>query len=450
MLPGLLLAAVVGACGGREPVSFLVVVLDTTRADRLSCYGYGKPTTPAIDALAQRGARFEAAFAQSSLTPVSAATILSGANPYRHGVRSLFVVGEGKLSEAVASWPELCRASGRRTAAFVSARPMGAHYGLSRGFETYDDDFSETRARYALEGFADAPQRPGDETVDRALEWLAGRAGEPFALLVHLFDAHDASFLPPREFLEPRVSFPLPPGLGRLGDPKRFPELHRPERLVEIYDAEIAWMDMQVARLLERLRSLGELERTLVCVVADHGEAFGEHGFWTHGILYQEQLRVPLILAGPGVPEGVAPSTRARLADLLPTLVELLDLPLPAQPLDGASLAPFLAGSAHDAERPVYAEVHHAPQDRLRREPEMYSLQVGDWKYIHRPASGRHELYDLRRDPAELENRIEREPAMARVLERRLAELGALGSAPPSLEGIPEDELERLRALGYL
>ena len=448
----LLLAA---SCGGEAkapPSNLLLVLLDTTRADHLSCYGHPALTTPTLDALARTGTRFDAAYAQSSLTPVSAGTLLSGALPFRHGVRSLFVVGEQRMAADVASLGELLAASGRRTVGFVSAKPMGRQYGLDRGFELWHDDLTDTAARHGIRRFADAPQRPAEETADLALAWLDAHGREPFALLLHLFDAHDPSFLPPREFLQERVSFPLPEGLGRTSDARRFPELYTPERLVEIYDAELAWMDAQVNRVVHRLEQLGALRDTLIVVVADHGEAFGEHGFWSHGLLYQEQLRVPLIVKGPHLPSGRLVGDRVRLVDLLPTLAELLALPRPAQALDGASFAPLLAmpRRAPPEERDVYAEVHHADQDRLQREREMYSLAAGRWKLIHRPVSGAHELYDLAADPLELTNLYAPEHPMARLLGGRLAAMGAVSGTGASLEGIPPEELERLRELGYL
>lgn len=448
------LLALLAGCGaadsGPAPKSLLLVVLDTTRADRLSCYGHGVPTTPELDRLAARGVRFESAWSQSSLTPVSAASFLSGTWPYRTGVRSLFVVGGESVSSDVPSLFERLRASGRATAGFVSAKPMGAHYGLSRGFDLYDDDLSGTAERHGLFGFADAPQRPGDETVERALAWLDANAGEPFALLVHLFDAHDPSFVPPREFLRERTTLAVPDGLGRANSIDLWPESYRPAGLVQLYDAELAFLSLQVQRLLDALERAGVAGDTLVCVIADHGEAFGEHGFWTHGILYQEQLRVPLVLAGPGVARGAVVPDVVRLVDLAPTLLEHFGLD--ASGCDGVSFRARLDGSSAGADEPpeIYAEVHHAAQDRLRRETEMYSLALGPWKYIHRPVSGAHELYDLARDPGELENLYGPDHPMAKILQVRLIGRGAVDGAVPDLEGIPERELARLRELGYL
>ncbi len=440
------------ACGGSEPGprNLLVVLLDTTRADHLSCYGYAVQTTPTIDALARGGVRFDGAFAQSSLTPVSAGTLLSGALPFRHGVRSLFVVGKQSMSADVASLFEMLGASGRRTAGFVSAKPMGRQYGLARGFDEYHDDLAGTKERHGIARFADAPQRPGDETTDLALTWLDVNGREPFALMVHLFDAHDPSFVPPRAFLERHLSFPWPAGVGRLVPPGAFLELHDDlGKLVELYDAELRFMDDQVARLLARLDALGVGDDTLVAVVADHGEAFGEHGFYTHGLLYREHLHVPLILSGPGVPRGEVVDARVRLVDFLPTVAELLALGAPGAALDGSSLVPLISG-ADDAGRDVYAEVHHAAGDSRGRDTEMYSIAAEGWKYIHRPATGAHELYEVGSDSAELDNLYAPDHPRAEVLRHRIELLGAVDGVVPTTEGMSAEAIEQLRRLGYL
>ncbi len=453
---GLGLAVLAGCSGGSgRPANLLLVVFDTTRADHLGCFGHQRDTSPELDRLAERGVLLRQVYAQSTLTPVSAASFLTGTWPFRHGVRSLFVVGEQRLDPGVTSLAESLSRSGRRTAAFVSARPMGAHYGLDRGFGEYHDDLQATRERHGLARFADAPQRPADETAELCLDWLDRHGREPFGVLLHFFDAHDLSFLPPREHLAERVSFALPPDLGRLGN---HPGLHqalrgRDDRLLELYDAEIRFMDLQLGRVLERLEELGVLEDTLVAVIADHGEAFGEHGFYTHGLLYEEQLRVPAILAGPGLPRGVEVERRLRLIDLAPTLAEALDLPLSAAKLDGASALSLIRGEAAGEgglPREVFAEVHHADEDRLGREAEMYTLLLERWKYIHRPVSGAHELYDLEADPAELTNLYAPEHPMARALSARIAAWGAISGQVVDLEAMDPEELEMLRDLGYL
>lgn len=457
-------AVLAAACGGGPPSvprNLLFVVFDTTRADHLGCFGYTRcDTTPTVDGLARDGAQLANVYAQSSLTPVSAGSFLTGTYPYRHGVRSLFVVGEESLSPEVPTLAELMARSGRSTAAFVSAKPMGSHYGLGRGFEHYDDDLSATRERYEVARFADAPQRPAEETTDSALAWLDEHGRDPFFALVHYFDAHDPSFVPPRAFLQQHVSFPLPAELDRqwsyAGVQGRRSAEAGLERLVELYDAEIRYMDAELARLLERLEQLGVREDTLVCVLADHGESFGEHGYFTHGWLAEEQLRVPVVLQGPAIPAGRVVTARLRTVDLTPTLAELFELAQPRAPFDGASAAAWLESERDGAQHPtaqareVYAEVHHAPGDPRQREAAMFTLIDGDWKYIHRPQSRAHELYDLSCDPGETRNLFADDPERSARMAGELLRRGALGGAGVSLEGMTEQQLEDLRALGYL
>lgn len=445
-LPALLLAlaaACGGAAGGERPRNLLLCVLDTTRADHLSCYGRAGATSPTVDALARSGARFEAAWAQSSLTPVSAGAFLTGALPPRHGVRSLFTVAEERLSADVTTLAEVLGGAGLATAGFVSAVPMSARYGLDRGFAEYHDRFGHREATPCGNEY----QRRADETTDLALAWLSQEGVDPFFLLVHFFDAHDASLAPPREFLEGRVSFPLPKGVER---PCALSGLDDAGK-VELYDAEIAWMDAQLARLLERLERLGVRDETLVVVLADHGEGLGDHGVWTHGWLWREQLRVPLVMAGPGVPAGAVVADDVRLVDLVPSLCELFDVPPPAA-LDGASFVPLLRGERVPP-RELYAEVRHAVEDRLEREVAMAALAEGRWKYVERTdraGARRSELYDLDEDPGERRDLFRSDHPEAARLRARLAELGAFGGRVYSAEGLPPEDLAPLNGLGYL
>lgn len=449
-LPTLGLATCGGGAGAAP--NLLFVVLDTTRADHLGCYGYAqRDTTPVLDALAARGVRFASVYAQSSLTPVSAGSFLTGTWPYQHGIRSLFVVGRESLAGESPSLFEAFRAAGWRTAGFVSAKPMDRQYGLDRGFETFDDDMQATKAKYGIGRFADAPQRPGDVTVDRALDWLDRNADEPFALLVHLFDAHDPSFVPPREFLERHVSFPLPTNLGRQWSYAAFqgPQGLQIGPLVELYDAEIRFTDELLGRLLAKLDDAGVLDDTVVCVIADHGESFGEHGYFTHGWMAEEQLRIPVVLAGPGLPAGQVTDARVRAIDLAPTLCELFDLRAPTG-FVGRSALELARGGSELEPRTVYAEAHHAPGDPRGRAPAMHALIEGDWKLIHYPRSGASELYDLAADPGETDDRSASEPKVVARLLVELHERGALGGAEIDTSSLDPEQLQALRELGYL
>ncbi|MFT7669142.1 MAG: choline-sulfatase [Planctomycetota bacterium] len=442
---------VAGGCDSAQdkskPTNLLFVVMDTTRADHLGCYGYDvRDTTPTVDALALEGLVLANTYSHSSLTPVSAGSFLSGTLPYRHGVRSLFMVGKESLSGEIPSLFGLLGSDGRATAGFVSAKPMGKQYGLNRGFDLYQDDLSATKERFEIKRFGDAPQRPGDETTDLALAWLAQNSARPFALMVHLFDAHDSSFLPPEKFLEEHLSFPFTRGLGR--NPDHFP-LDSVEQMLELYDAEIRFTDMQLERLIAKLEELGVRHETLIVVLADHGESFGEHGYFTHGWLSDEQLRVPLVLQGPGIAPGSRIESRVRTVDLLPTLAELFGVATP-DGIDGVSVMSLVGQDDDPLEREVYAEVHHAPGDPRGREPQLYTLISGPWKYIHHPESQGHELYDLVVDPLESRNLFGEKSDLAMRLLGQLVKRGALGGGGVSLEGLSEEYIRNLQSLGYL
>jgi len=440
LLAGSLLLALVPACGepGAAPgPNLLLVIFDTTRADHLGCYGGMAETSPTVDALAARGTRFDEALSQSSLTPVSATSVLTGSYPTHHGVRSLFTVGHQTMDDGITPLAELLDARGIDTAAFVSAMPMnGKKYGLARGFGVYSDEPGRDVERAKQLGLPNAGQRRADDTTELALQWLDGRAGRRFGMLVHYFDAHDSTLVPPARFLAGRMTIP-PPGVPPT-------EVQR----IALYDAEIAFMDRELGRLLDRLKELGELDDTVVVVIGDHGEGLGQHGFWTHGLLWHEQLRVPLVLAGPGIPKGRLVADRVRLVDLLPTLVDLLDLPDTGQ-RDGSSLSELLIGGHDPAPRELYAEVHHAEYDFLNRDAAIVSITLGKWKYVH-GSSGAHQLYDLEADPGETQNLFSEDHPQLPALRARLAELGALDHVRVSTEGMDPEDIETLRNLGYI
>ena len=444
----------------------LFVVFDTTRADHLSSYGYQKLTSPRVDGLARSGARFDAARSASTLTPVSASTFLTGLQPPRTGVRSLFLFSQQSLNQGVVTLAERLRGSGYETAAFVSAAPMGARYGLDRGFDVYNDDVNQEARRLQKLKVGNAFQRRADTTTDLALGWLEAHFEEelgPFGLMVHFFDAHDAAMIPPRKFLASRVSFPLPANLDQIG------HLHnlfagadhgqggeRQDDLIELYDAEIEFMDKQLGRILDDLAARNELENTLVVFLADHGESLGQHDFWTHGFMWDEQLRVPLILSGPGVESGTVVPEPVSLVDLVPSLVSqggLLGMSLePGEQLDGQSFAGLVTpGFTGDAflQRPVVSEVHNSKEDRTGRPEALFAVTAMPWKLIVEPGQT-PKLFHLGDDPGELADLYSKEHPMVRALSAVLAASGSLESADlPNLEDLTEEERSMLQGLGY-
>jgi choline-sulfatase len=388
--------------------NLLLVTLDTVRADRLGAYGRAGAETPNLDALAAAGLRFDQAQAAVPLTLPSHATMLSGLLPPRHGLRDN---GLGSLPADVPLLSAHLSAAGYRTGAFVGAFVLDHRYGLARGFDRYDDEVRRDPAGGG-EG-----ERPGGEVVDRALGWLAEpAAGKPFFAWVHLYDAH-APYEPPEPFRSRHA-----------GDP---------------YAGEIAAVDAQVGRLLRFLREHGHDRRTVIVVAADHGESLGEHGELTHGLLlYQATLRVPWLLAAPGLLAPRAVAEPVSLADLGPTVAGLLGRPLPG-PLDGRDLGGVLLAGGQPAAADLYAESRYAL--RFGWSP-LAALRRGPLKYVEAPRS---ELYDLAADPAEARDLRGSRRRDANELREALAALAREERQAPAA---PADAESRalIESLGYV
>lgn len=452
-------------CGRETPPNLLLVILDTTRADVLSTYG-GRAQMPTLDALGQRGLVFEEATAHTPFTLGSVATLLTGLGPDVHGIKGHSGYA---LDPAATTLAEALGAAGYVSAGFISAVPLRADTGIGQGFDHFDDDLSQPypvfQPQYqAVEGGLVGVQRRGDETVERAIAWMEGERprGAPFFLAVHLYDPHEPYDPVPR-FLQ---EYPDDP-----------------------YAAEVASTDAMIAALLGALERLGVRDETVVCVVADHGEAFMEHDEVGHGtFLYETTLHVPWVLAGPGIPAGRVRGL-ARLVDLAPTLLAACNVAGPATS-DGADLLDDLRRGATGATapggtdgatgpansvrpgsapsgatgvadgvstrastftltaRPAYLETYY--MRLIHRWSEEVGWRDGAWKLVQAP---RPELYDLSRDPAELQNLHGAEPGKVEELTRGLrAYLGR--PAPGRLQALtdaPDAETSaRLASLGYL
>ncbi|MBA2302468.1 MAG: sulfatase, partial [Acidobacteria bacterium] len=248
-----------------KAANVLLITLDTTRADRLGAYGYSAARTPHLDDLARRGVRFTDAIAVAPITAPSHAALLTGVYPARFGMRDNATT---PLPGSAATIAELLAGRGFATGGFVGAFILDAPYGFGQGFETFEGFASVGSGSEAN------AQRPADEVVGGAVRWLSALpADRPFFGWVHLYDPH-AAYTPPVPFTQD-------------------------------YDGEIAFVDQQVGRLLDALRSRNAFDRTLILVVGDHGGSLGEHGEDEHGVfLYDAVLRVPFIVAGPGIKPG--------------------------------------------------------------------------------------------------------------------------------------------------
>jgi arylsulfatase A-like enzyme len=426
-------------------LNVVLITLDTTRADHLGCYGYAKPVSPCIDRFAATGVLFANAYCTASVTPVSHASILTGQYPYTHGLRVMHGLMENRLPDRAVSLAEALKDAGYETAAFISAFPAGSRFGLAQGFDTFNEDFLDSPAEQIVgpDGAVTTGknQRRAGDTTDLALDWLTRTQGA-FFMWVHYFDPHDPEVIPPREFLE---QLPIP--TGSPGD-----------RLKQVYDIEIQYMDENIGRMLDGLETAGRREDTVVVLVSDHGQGLGDHGWWTHGILYQEQIKAPLIIRAPGVPAGRRVDHLVRTIDIAPTIMDLVGLdPETLGAPDGANLVPMLEGDAPDPEYVAYADSVNMLTYRSAsgitndKNDMLFAVTDGRWKYIHHLIrEDESELYDLTRDPRELNNLYDSRPD---DVERLLADLTARRFQPDRGQGegmMSTEDLERLRSLGYL
>jgi arylsulfatase A-like enzyme len=437
------------------PYPLILLSLDTTRRDHLPFYGYEKDTAPRMAALAERGIVFDDALSVHTNTAPAHASMFTGLYPMQHGIERNGL----RLRPDVPTLAEILAAHGYATGAFVSGWTLTRHTGLDRGFELYDQALGEERRRDA------------DATLAAALPWLEARAGEerPFFLFFHLFDPHYA-YAPPDEVAR---AF-LPDGAGPFTtDPHaRTPGLASDFALdapqvaeyVARYDGEIAWADRHLGLLLDRLEALGLAERSIVVFTSDHGETLHERAWvFDHGArVTEEQVRIPLVIRLPGdAHAGVRIASPVSQVDLLPTLLEALEIPQLSSGA-GRSALPLLGGeSPSDRERIAFAHARvvaeRVPEIRAALAPAglVAMVRTRDAKLVEYPlhAGGgfARELFLLEEDPGETRDVAAENPALAARLHEQLEafrrDTGARRRAPDPLPAEVEDAL---RELGYV
>src|SRR4051812_16413192 len=398
-----------------RPLNVVVITVDTLRADHLHCYGYPGIETPGLDGLAQRGVLFESAVAQTPLTPPSHASIFTGQNPTVHNVRN---TGGFVLQSSSHPLARILHEQGWDTAAFVSSAVLKKLFGFNNGFGVYDDEMPRPGKRNE---FREDPERKASDTVDRAIAWLNNRpSGKPFFLWVHMYDPH-LPYQPPAEFAQKYKGRP--------------------------YDGEIAYADQQIRRLFEAVAQKSPAGQTVTAVLADHGESLGEHGEHTHGVfLYDSTLRIPFIMAGPGIPAGLRVKQQARTIDFLPTLLEVMGGRAPGY-VEGVSLVPAFLGKSI-ATDVSYAETLY-PKMNMNWS-ELRAIRTNRWKYIRAP---RPELYDLTSDPGETNNVIQQHGPEAQNFEGHLKKFispGGKGVEKVETAMLDQRVMDQLKSLGYL
>ncbi|MFV1979645.1 MAG: sulfatase [Rhodothermia bacterium] len=425
--------------------NIVLYVIDTLRADHLGCYGYSKNTSPFIDAFAKEATLFKNPNAQSAWTKPSIASILTGLYPPVHGANSVSDV----LSDKISTLAEVLRAADYTTAGFVTNSVLSPDYGFDQGFEHFKYlREKEDREFHVL----------SDEVNESVFSWLDHRPKEePFSLFIHSMDPH-APYTP----REPhRTEFAghvrektvgLLPNVNGLTWEDRAPGEKTAEELTALYDGEIAFNDATFGALLEKLRSSELLESSIVILVSDHGEEFGDHGRWQHGFtLFQEMLRVPLIIQFPDSRwAGRVVDDVVGQVDSVPTVLEFAGLEPPSE-VQGRSLV-RLARSAKslNGSAPSFSFI------LKQRWRDVAAVTAGSskllWYRIYDKPRPRIALYDLSRDPKETVNIAARQPVLAGHLLTllRSADISWTQIVSAGKTTMDQEMEERLRALGHI
>jgi arylsulfatase A-like enzyme len=477
----------VSACAAEpevEPrINVLLITLDTTRADRLGCYGNRRIATPNLDRLAAEGVLFEAAFTPVPSTLPSHCSIMTAMYPARHGVHDN---GIYRLDDSFVTLAERLNDEGYRTGAFVSAFVLDRQFGLAQGFDTYDDrvdepqidadpgqllldDESPDEHRRWLAQLASPFERRADAVSRGAIDWLRQSSQEPFFLWVHYFDPHTRYDAP-----EPWTTRYDPDYTGPMdGSPETFERIFIEngwdtvadvpradlDHMVARYDGEIAFMDSWIGKLPDALEETGHLGNTLIVVVGDHGESFGEHGqIWEHNShVFDEVIRVPFIIRPPGgLPDGRRIPGLVRTLDVAPTILGLAGA-APLDGIDGESLHPMIEDEPGEIperhillqalrERQVFASDHSWLGLRSSR----YKLIL---KYHSGETNPERVLLDLGRDPGEMTPLSPAPLAMIESWTHRTVTSDRTmrtEAGQRAWRGLDEVTSDALRALGYI
>jgi arylsulfatase A-like enzyme len=448
LLP-IVLAACLNGCGEkRPPPNILLVTVDTLRADRLKCNGYPITTSPTVDALAERGLCFTRCIAHASSTAPALASVMTGLYPSEAGVPSNAMA----LSDSVETLALAMKRNGFHTSAYVSNFILQPRWRFQRGFEHYDAKMIDSEANRSF-----VVERNAEKTTDAALKGLEkqAKAARPFFLWIHYNDPH-GPYTPPEEFLAPSERYAensktlpaLDSNWGMHGIPayQLIEEKKETAFYSSRYDGEVRFFDSQLGRLIHRLEQLDLLKNTVVVFTADHGESMGEHGYWySHEQdLFNELIRVPLILAVPGVPPAKRNEPVCHI-DLFPTLLTLagVDDPDP-ESYRGKDL---LSPKPLPDNRPIYSETLFIAKRTFMR-----SLTLGRWKLIRSTNNSvPPALFDLDGDPEEKNNLYQERPKVAQNM-MKILKAEEKRASPENISeplDLTDEEKEALKALGY-
>jgi arylsulfatase A-like enzyme len=461
----LLLPGALPVWGSRRQVkspNVLLISIDTLRKDHCSIYDYSRDTTPNLRRLAEQGAKFDLAYSACSSTAPSHASMFTSLYPPAHQVlRNGYTLAQeyNTLAEHLSS-------VGYQTAACVSSFVLHPKFGLAQGFTFYDADFkaaNQSITRKYYPGQPDVIDQRANATTQKAIDWLKNKRNpeSPFYMFLHYFDPHDP-YDPPEPF---RSKFPsqknepnyLEKLLSKIQDDK---SLYL-EKIIRRYDGELAFTDHEIGKVFEALKHLGLEEDTLVVLTSDHGEGLGQHNLVGHSInIYEEAVRVPLLFRWPNhIPKGLELSSPVEGVDIMPTILDLIGVNQEGLSLHGQSMASaLLGGSESDKDRPVHlfreyytGRYNQGLYEKTFHKGNKFAIRKGKWKYIEGKEENSKELFDLSSDPQELENIDTKFPKKASELSAELENWVAKYTKKGlTQKNIPKEDLERLKALGYV
>jgi len=397
---------------GRRIRHVVLISMDTTRADYLSCYGCLYKTTPNIDAVAKEGVLFKNVVSSVPLTLPSHSTMMTGTYPTYHGVHDNL---DYRLGQSNVTLAETLKENGFKTAGIISTYVLDSQFALDQGFDYYDDNFEKKHMVGELN------ERKGDETTKVAIKWLDENKDEKFFLFLHYYDPH-SPYDPPEPFLS------------------RF--------IGSRYAGEIAFTDHCIGRVIDKLKGLGIYDSTLIIITGDHGEMLGEHKEAAHAyFIYQSAIKVPLIFKLPGKSRPKRISGLVGLVDIVPTICSLLGIE-PQTQMQGDDLSPYLRKkNPPNQDKYVYCESLLCTKYDCSP---LLGVVNNRFKYIQ---TTRPELYDLNEDPHEKNNLIEKQSNRARIMKDRLEQILEETVRKDSSESkmeLDEESVRRLESLGYV
>ncbi len=399
----------------KKPRNFILISIDTCRADHLSCYGFPQETTPNIDAFAEEGVLFEHVVTPVPMTLPAHSSMLTGTIPPYHRVHNNL---DYRLADDNVTLAELMKEVGFNTAGFVSSFVLDERFGIDQGFDFFDDNCRD----HFIEGAID--ERNAKRTTALVCDWLEENNKQPFFLFVHYFDPH-VPLIAPEPFASRFGSSPW-----------------------AAYSAEIAYTDHHIGALLEKLKSLDLYESSLIIITSDHGEALGEHGESEHGyFIYDCSVRVPLIIKAPGQSRARRVEEIVGIVDIVPTVCSILGIEKPLG-VRGMDLSRYIQGGTTNKQRRYLYSESLLPCD-INCNP-LLGVSSNGWKYIQ---TTREELYDLQRDPKELQNLAAIEPEHSQKMQKQLKLILDENTKTDENESrliLDEESRKRLASLGYV